>query len=158
MPATFLTAACPPSLPSVPTSRATRVTSDANEPSCWTILFTVLAVLRNSPSSGRASKSSAIVFDKSPLATAPMTRAISLVGCTRSLIMALTESMVPAQAPLNEPWNARCLIFPSLPTTRLILSISPVIPSSWSITALNVSPTFPPRPIQLEGSRTLKSP
>ena len=33
VPATPFTAAWPPSLPSVPTSRATRVTSDANEPS-----------------------------------------------------------------------------------------------------------------------------
>ena len=32
VPATPFTSACPPSLPSVPTSRATRVTSDANEP------------------------------------------------------------------------------------------------------------------------------
>src|SRR5947209_2951883 len=34
VPATPWTCACPPSLPSVPTSRATRVTSDANELSC----------------------------------------------------------------------------------------------------------------------------
>ena len=33
MPATPLTLACPPSFPSVPTWRATRVTSEANEPS-----------------------------------------------------------------------------------------------------------------------------
>ena len=33
VPATPLTFAWPPSLPSVPTSRATRVTSEANEPS-----------------------------------------------------------------------------------------------------------------------------
>ena len=33
VPATPLTFACPPSLPSVPTSRATRVTSLANDPS-----------------------------------------------------------------------------------------------------------------------------
>ncbi len=31
VPPTPLTIACPPSLPSVPTSRATRVTSEANE-------------------------------------------------------------------------------------------------------------------------------
>ncbi len=33
VPATPFTTACPPSLPSVPTSRATRVTSEANVPS-----------------------------------------------------------------------------------------------------------------------------
>ena len=61
--------------------------------------LTVLAVRRNSPCSGRSSISSAIVCDRSPLATAPITRAVSLVGCTRSLISALTESIVPAHEP-----------------------------------------------------------
>ena len=58
---------------------------------------------RNSPSSGRSSISSAIVCDRSPLATAPITRAVSLVGCTRSLISALTESIASAQEPLTSP-------------------------------------------------------
>ena len=80
VPATPFTFAWPPSLPSVPTSRATRVTSAANEPSWSTILLTVLAVRRNSPCSGRPSTSSAIVCDRSPCATAPITRAVSLVG------------------------------------------------------------------------------
>ena len=53
VPATPLTLAWPPSFPSVPTSRATRVTSDANEESWLTIVLTVFAVRRNSPSSGR---------------------------------------------------------------------------------------------------------
>jgi hypothetical protein len=42
--------------------------------------FTVLAVRMNSPSSGRSSISSAMVWDRSPLATAPITRAASAVG------------------------------------------------------------------------------
>ncbi len=41
VPATPLTSAWPPSFPSVPTSRATRVTSDANERSWSTIVFIV---------------------------------------------------------------------------------------------------------------------
>ena len=61
VPATPFTTAWPPSLPSVPTSRATRVTSDENVPSCATIVFTTLAVRRNSPVSGRSSISSDIV-------------------------------------------------------------------------------------------------
>ena len=52
----------------------------------------VLAVRRNSPWSGRSSISRAIVCDRSPWATAPMTRAVSLVGWTRSSIRSLTES------------------------------------------------------------------
>ena len=53
VPATPLTLAWPPSLPSVPTSRATRVTSEAKELSCSTMVLAVLAVRRNWPSSGR---------------------------------------------------------------------------------------------------------
>ena len=80
VPAMPATVACPPSLPSVPTSRATRVTSDANLPSWLTIRFTVLARRRNSPRSGRPSTSSDISCERSPRATAPMTRAASFVG------------------------------------------------------------------------------
>ncbi len=80
VPATPLTLAWPPSLPSVPTSRATRVTSEANEPSCSTIVFTVRAVLRNSPSRARPSTSRAMDCARSPFATAPMTREVSRRG------------------------------------------------------------------------------
>jgi hypothetical protein len=55
VPATPRTVAWPPSLPSVPTSRATRVTSEAKEASCSTIVFTTLPMRRNSPRSGRPS-------------------------------------------------------------------------------------------------------
>ena len=80
VPATPFTRAWPPSLPSVPTSRATRVTSDANEASCSTIVFTTLPMRRNSPRSGRPSISVVIDWERSPLATAPMTRETSAVG------------------------------------------------------------------------------
>ncbi len=58
-PLTSRTCAWPPSLPSVPTSRATRVTSEVNTPSCSIIVLTMVAERRNSPSSGRPSTSSA---------------------------------------------------------------------------------------------------
>ena len=80
MPATPFTRAWPPRFPSVPTSRTTRVTSAAKAPSCSTIRFTVLAVRMNSPSSGRSSISSDMVCERSPFATAPITRAASDVG------------------------------------------------------------------------------
>ena len=105
VPATPFTCAWPPSLPSVPTSRATRVTSEANELSWSTIEFTVLPMRRNSPISGRPSMSSAMVCDRSPLATAPITRATSLVGWTRSPIRVLTELTDAAQEP---PAPGRC--------------------------------------------------
>ncbi len=158
VPATPFTSAWPPSLPSVPTSRATRVTSEANELSWSTILLMVLAVLRNSPCNGRSSMSSAIVCDRSPCATAPITRDVSLVGCTRSPIKVLTESSDCSHDPLTAPSVARSLIRPSLPTTRLIRSSSLAMRSLSSITSLKVSATLPARPVHSSGSRTEKSP
>ena len=55
---------------------------------------------RNSPFSGRPSIASAIFWDRSPLATAPMTRATSSVGWTRSPISELTEWTRSAQPPV----------------------------------------------------------
>ena len=124
VPATPSTRAWPPSLPSVPTSRATRVTSAANDPSCSTMVLTVRAVRRNSPSSGRPSTSKAMVCDKSPFATAPITRAVSRVGSTRSPTSAFTEETDAAHDPVTSPIDARCVILPSLPTTRLMRSSS----------------------------------
>ena len=58
-PVTSRTCAWPPSLPSVPTSRATRVTSDVKTLSCLIIVLTIVAERRNSPFSGRPSTSTA---------------------------------------------------------------------------------------------------
>ena len=44
------------------------------------MLFTTMAVRRNSPSRGRPLVSRIIDCDRSPFATAPMTRAVSSVG------------------------------------------------------------------------------
>src|SRR5918993_183627 len=79
VPATPSTRAWPPSLPSVPTSRATRVTSEAKPFSWSTIVFTTLPIRRNSPRSGRPSISTVMLCERSPLATAPMTRETSPV-------------------------------------------------------------------------------
>ena len=49
VPPTPVTWACPPSFPSVPTSRATRVTSEANELSWSTIVLMVFFSSRISP-------------------------------------------------------------------------------------------------------------
>ena len=73
-PVTSLTLAWPPSLPSVPTSRATRVTSEVNTESCLIMVLTMVAERRNSPLSGRPSTSSRTVCSRSPCATAPITR------------------------------------------------------------------------------------
>ena len=71
MPDTPSTSAWPPSLPSVPTSRATRVTSAANERSWSTIVLMVSFSSRISP------RASTVIFcDRSPLATAVVTWAM----------------------------------------------------------------------------------
>src|SRR5215467_4069263 len=55
-PVTSLTCAWPPSLPSVPTSRATRVTSEVNTLSCLIMVLTMVAERRNSPLSDRGDR------------------------------------------------------------------------------------------------------
>ena len=61
VPDTPSTRAWPPSEPSVPTSRATRVTSEAKDRSWSTIVLIVFFRVRNSPFT-----STSIFFDKSP--------------------------------------------------------------------------------------------
>ncbi len=68
VPATPGTTACPPSFPSVPTSRATRVTSDAKERSWSTIVLMASLSWRISPRT-----STVILRERSPLATAIVT-------------------------------------------------------------------------------------
>src|SRR5258708_5403234 len=156
-PPTPLTCAWPPSLPSVPTSRATRVTSEVNRLSWWTIVFTVFAVSRNWPWRRLPSISIGIVCDRSPRATAPMTRAISLFGRSRSSMRSLTDSSVVAQAPPASPSAAR-LIWPSLPTR--LPSLCSTRSNCWldSMTSLSAEATLPADPVQLAGRRAVKSP
>ena len=71
VPATPGTSAWPPSLPSVPTSRATRVTSAANEFSWSTIVLMVFFSSRISPLT-----STVILRDRSPRAIAVVTSAM----------------------------------------------------------------------------------
>ena len=71
VPATPGTCAWPPSLPSVPTSRATRVTSEAKELSWSTIVLMVFLSSRISPFT-----STVILRDRSPRATAVVTSAM----------------------------------------------------------------------------------
>jgi hypothetical protein len=116
MPATPGTTAWPPSLPSVPTSRATRVTSEVNALICRIIAFTTVAERRNSPSSGLPSTSSAMVCDRSPFATALIARVTSVVGHSRSSIKVLTQICIEFQAPLRRLPERRYRVLPSFPT------------------------------------------
>ena len=129
VPDTPFTSAWPPSLPSVPTSRATRVTSSANDESWSTIVLTVVPMRRNSPFTGWPSMVRAILRSRSPSATASSTEATSVVGRTRSSISALSDSTLEFQPPPAAPSEARWSIRPSRPITRRIR------PSSFSMLA-----------------------
>ena len=129
VPDTPFTSAWPPSLPSVPTSRATRVTSSANDESWSTIVFTVVPMRRNSPFTGWPSIVRAILRSRSPSATASSTEATSVVGRTRSSISALSDSTLEFQPPPAAPSEARWSMRPSRPITRRIR------PSSFSMLA-----------------------
>ena len=118
-PDTPFTCAWPPSLPSVPTSRATRVTSEVKTDNCSIMVLTSFAERRNSPLSARPSTSSSIDCPRSPLATAPIVRAASVVGRTRSSRSVLSDSTFAAHSPIAPGTDMRCLSRPSFPTVTL---------------------------------------
>ena len=74
---------------------------------------------------------------KSPSATALMTRATSVVGCTRSPMSALMEPTLAAQPPLISRRAARSVMRPSRPTTRSTRTISLASASFSATIALN---------------------
>ena len=157
-PVTSRTCAWPPSLPSVPTSRATRVTSEVNTDSCLIIALTICAERRNSPFSGRPSTSSRMVSKRSPRATASMVRLTSVVGHTRSSISELTEFSISPHAPCASPSLTRCLVRPSLPTTCPTRSSSCAMRSLVATMSLKASAILPITPSCSPVSRTAKSP
>ena len=116
-PVTSGTSAWPPSFPSVPTSRATRVTSEVNISSCLIMVFTIVAKLRNSPIRWRPSTSKGTLFERSPFATAAIASVTWAVGQSKSSINALIDSSISRHAPWRSPITTRFLVFPSHPTT-----------------------------------------
>ena len=113
VPATPGTAACPPSLPSVPTSRATRLTSAAKERSWSTIVLMVSFSSRISPRT-----STVIFFERFPFATAIVTSAMFRTWPVRLLAIEFTLSVRSFQVPAT-PGTAACPpSLPSVPTSR----------------------------------------
>ena len=102
VPATPGTSAWPPSLPSVPTSRATRVTSAANARSWSTIVLIVFFSSRISPLT-----STVILRDRSPRATAVVTSAMLRTCAVRLVPIALTESVRSFHVPAT-PGTTAC--------------------------------------------------
>ncbi len=145
-PVTSGTWAWPPSLPSVPTSRATRVTSEVKTLSCLIIVLTMVADCRNSPFSGRPSTSSFTVCNKSPWATAATARVTSRVGHSRSSISVLTEPSMSAHAPPGRPTFKRCRVLPSRPTTWPTCSSCFAMRSLAATISLKASEILPSMP------------
>ncbi len=138
VPATSSTSAWPPSLPSVPTSRATRVTSEANELSWSTMMLIVFFSSKISP---RAS--AVILRERSPLATAVVTSAMLRTCEVRLLAIRLTLSVRSFQTPATPLTSAWPPSLPSVPTSRATRVTSEAKPFSWSTMVLIV--TFRPR-------------
>ena len=133
VPATPGTCAWPPSLPSVPTSRATRVTSPANALSWSTIVLSVSLSSRISPFT-----STVILRDKSPRATAVATSAMFLTWPVRFEAMKLTLSVRSFQVPATPETCAWPPSLPSVPTSRATRVTSPANAFSWSTMVLMV--------------------
>src|SRR6184192_2657866 len=94
VPATPFTLAWPPSLPSVPTSRATRVTSDPNPFSWSTIVLMVCFNCSNSP------LTRTVIFrERSPRATAVVTSAMLRTWLVRFDAIEFTLSVKSFQVP-----------------------------------------------------------
>ena len=135
VPLTPFTRAWPPSFPSVPTSRATRVTSSANEESWSTIVLIVFLSSRISPLT-----STLIFFDRSPVATAVVTSAMSRTCAVRFDAIRLTlsvRSFQTPEAPFTLAWPPS---LPSVPTSRATRVTSSARDESWSTIALTVVP------------------
>src|SRR5437879_2276925 len=127
VPATPGTSAWPPSFPSVPTSRATRVTSEANEFNWSTIVLMVFFNSRISPFT-----STVIFFDRSPLATAVVTSAMLRTWPVRLPAMKFTLSVRSFQVPATPITCAWPPSLPSVPTSRATRVTSEANEFNWS--------------------------
>ena len=133
VPATPGTSAWPPSLPSVPTSRATRVTSAANDRSWSTMVLIVALSSRISPFT-----STVILRDRSPLATAVVTSAMLRTCAVRLPAIEFTESVRSFHVPATPRTSAWPPSFPSVPTSRATRVTSAANELSWSTMVLIV--------------------
>src|SRR5438034_784741 len=133
VPATPFTSAWPPSFPSVPTSRATRVTSAAKDESWSTIVLMVFFNSRISPFT-----STVIFFERSPFATAVVTAAMLRTWAVKLPAMKFTLSVksfhVPA-TPRTSSWQQRRAAVPTSRATRVTSDANEL---SWSTIVLIV--------------------
>ena len=154
MPRTPRTFARPPSLPSVPTSRATRVTSSPKVESWSTSVLTVSFRLSISPWT-----SMVIFLLRSPWAIAVVTAEMSRTWLVRLSAIELTFSVTSRQAPETPSTLALPPSLPSVPTSRATRVTSSVNPLIWSAIRFTVvasrsrSPLSSPRRPSVEARR-----
>ena len=134
VPATPLTSAWPPSRPSVPTSRATRVTSSANADSVPTIRLIVWVSAATSPLA-----STVICWLRSPRSTAVATWAMERTCAVRLDAITLTLSVRSFQVPDTPRTTAWPPRLPWVPTSRATRVTSSANAESWSTIVLMVS-------------------
>ena len=134
VPATPGTCACPPNFPSVPTSRATRVTSPANAFNWSTIVLMVFFNSKISPFT-----STVILRDKSPRATAVVTSAMLRTCAVKFPAIAFTESVKSFHVPATPGTTACPPNRPSLPTSRATRVTSEANDRNWSTIVLMAS-------------------
>ena len=120
VPATPGTLACPPNRPSLPTSRATRVTSPANRLSWSTMVFSVSFNCKISPRT-----STVILRERSPLAIAVATSAMLRTCPVKLLAMKFTLSVRSFHVPPTPGTCAWPPSLPSVPTSRATRVTSP---------------------------------
>ena len=111
----------------MPTSRATRVTSEANELSWSTMMLSVFFNSRISPFT-----STVIFFDRSPLATAVATWAILRTWLVKLLAIKFTLSVRSFHVPPTPFTSAWPPSFPSVPTSRATRVTSDAKEFNWS--------------------------
>ena len=112
IPDTFFTSACTPRVPSVPTRRATRVSSAAKWFSLSTVALMVFLSARISPLT-----STVILRDRSPSAMAVITSAMLRTWPVKLLAMPLTFSVSCRQTPATPRTCAWPPSRPSVPTS-----------------------------------------
>ncbi len=134
VPATPCTSACPPRMPSVPTSRATRVTSAAKELSWSTMVLMVFLSSEISPFT-----STVIFLERSPAATALVTSAMLRTWLVKLPAMKFTDSVRSFHVPATPCTSAWPPSLPSVPTSRATRVTSAANDRSWSTIVLMVA-------------------
>ena len=115
----------------MPTSRATRVTSSANEESWSTIVLIVFFSSRISP------RASTVIFcDRSPFATAVVTVAMLRTWSVRLSAIRFTFSVRPRHVPETPSTSAWPPSLPSVPTSRATRVTSAA--NRWSVSIIEL--------------------